>query len=187
MDQAALSRLQQHLAAGGQLSEVLPELLPGQDADNPALGLLSQLLAQRQEQLAAHLQEADSPEFSQAEELERERLLEAQAQQRAEELQRAEARRERMLRLRERFEDMNAELRWSRALLDELALALGACPTCWGEESHCRLCRGRGHPGFLTPDPETFARLVAPALNRQPSPLSPLAAAGPIPPERTMP
>jgi hypothetical protein len=57
-----------------------------------------------------------------------------------------------------------SELETLRARLDDLAHALGACPTCWGGEAQCRNCRGRGQPGFAIPDRPLFTRLIVPGL-----------------------
>ncbi|MBL0925985.1 MAG: hypothetical protein IBJ12_16150 [Sphingomonadaceae bacterium] len=43
--------------------------------------------------------------------------------------------------------------------LSRLAAALGACGICWGEDSSCLGCRGRGRPGMMRPDPEMRAEL----------------------------
>ena len=74
-------------------------------------------------------------------------------------------------------QEIIAEVQRLRSFSDDLAAALGACPECWGTESGCRLCRGRGSPGCMPPDTGLFARWVAPALKawlpRRPS-LNPL-------------
>lgn len=43
--------------------------------------------------------------------------------------------------------------------LSRLAAALGACGICWGEDTKCQGCRGRGRPGMMRPDPEMRAEL----------------------------
>jgi hypothetical protein len=57
-----------------------------------------------------------------------------------------------------------AEVEGLRLRCDSLASALGACALCWGVEAACRVCRGRGGPGFSTPDRELFNELVVPAV-----------------------
>jgi len=47
----------------------------------------------------------------------------------------------------------------------DLARALGACE-CWGELMSCRLCGGRGAPGFQPPDASLFNYFVRPVLHR---------------------
>ncbi len=50
--------------------------------------------------------------------------------------------------------------------LDDLAKALGACSTCWGEDNRCEKCRGKGQSGFFKPDEKLFRKLILPALKR---------------------
>jgi hypothetical protein len=59
---------------------------------------------------------------------------------------------------------MQAELEHLRERSDAMAAAVGACPLCWGQSLDCRGCRGRGGPGFCTPDESLFEELVLPAL-----------------------
>jgi hypothetical protein len=47
---------------------------------------------------------------------------------------------------------------------DLLAAALGACCSCWGQDPQCRLCRGRGRPGFAIPDEQLFREFVLPSI-----------------------
>jgi hypothetical protein len=61
-------------------------------------------------------------------------------------------------------ETILAELKEIRSRCDDLALALGACPLCWGKDPECRACRGRGHPGFSVPDRKLFVEFVLPAV-----------------------
>jgi hypothetical protein len=56
------------------------------------------------------------------------------------------------------------ELRDCRGILDQLATALGACETCWGEEQECWMCRGRGGPGWRQPAEDEFRRWILPAV-----------------------
>ena len=69
--------------------------------------------------------------------------------------------------IRLEFDGLVHEVDDLRTRLDELAAALGACPGCWGEDSSCGWCRGRGAPGALLPDPDAFTRFVRPALQRR--------------------
>jgi hypothetical protein len=69
-----------------------------------------------------------------------------------------------MRELRQQVESMFAELSASRERIDLLASALGACCLCWGEEADCRICRGRGRPGFSLPDDALFEQFVLPAV-----------------------
>jgi hypothetical protein len=61
---------------------------------------------------------------------------------------------------------LTAELADLRARNDDLASALGACYLCWGEDTTCHHCDGRGAPGWRRPDREPFVRCVAPAVKR---------------------
>jgi hypothetical protein len=73
-------------------------------------------------------------------------------------------------RIREAIREMREELVELHARNDDLADALGACPACWGRVRHCSECRGRGRPGWRTPDPELFDELVAPAITKRGEP-----------------
>jgi hypothetical protein len=70
---------------------------------------------------------------------------------------------EAILELRRHAESMFAELKVLRERSDLLAAALGACCLCWGEDTACRICRGRGRPGFAMPDEDLFEKFVLPA------------------------
>ena len=48
---------------------------------------------------------------------------------------------------------------------DLLALALGACPYCWGRDVTCE-CRGHGVPGSRPPDEGAFKEFVLPVVKR---------------------
>jgi hypothetical protein len=62
--------------------------------------------------------------------------------------------------------ELRAELADLRQANDTMASALGACPYCWGGAVTCRVCRGRGRPGYAPPDPALFHEFVVPALQR---------------------
>jgi hypothetical protein len=59
-----------------------------------------------------------------------------------------------------------------RDRLGELAAALGACGLCWGDDTSCPSCRGRGRPGMVRPDIEVRTRLLGPPRPR-PAPVDP--------------
>lgn len=42
--------------------------------------------------------------------------------------------------------------------------AVGACE-CWGEDDGCEACQGQGGPGWQPKEEETFALMIAPALD----------------------
>ena len=68
-----------------------------------------------------------------------------------------------------RSERVNAAL---VAKIEMLACALGACPTCWGNEENCADCEGDGLPGSMLPDPQCFERFVAPLFDQLEDPSS---------------
>lgn len=114
---------------------------------DPEMAQLVQVLAQREEQLARDLEAREAEESARQEE----------ARQAAERRDGADA-------LRHLVDEMSSELDGLRRVLDEVAAALGACPSCWGDDPGCRWCRGRGHPGFMPPDRDAFDRLILPAV-----------------------
>lgn len=69
--------------------------------------------------------------------------------------------------LRQKVDDMYAELEELRARNDMLAAALGACYLCWGDDSKCEVCGGKGYPGFFPADKQLFRSFVMPAVYRQ--------------------
>lgn len=50
--------------------------------------------------------------------------------------------------------------------LEDLAAAMGACPTCFGDDLLCDTCHGAGRPGARAPEASEFARYVMPAVER---------------------
>jgi hypothetical protein len=62
--------------------------------------------------------------------------------------------------------DLYAELTTLRARHQALASATGACPSCFGEDSSCERCHGRGVPGSRAPEPTQFRKYVLPAMKR---------------------
>ncbi|RDS81107.1 hypothetical protein DWU98_11185 [Dyella monticola] len=66
--------------------------------------------------------------------------------------------------LREHAQQMFAELQILRERSDSLASALGACCLCWGHDTDCRNCHGRGAPGFSLPHETQFEEFVLPAI-----------------------
>jgi hypothetical protein len=61
---------------------------------------------------------------------------------------------------------MQQEIIDLRHVNDTVAAALGACPLCWGGDSGCAACHGRGGAGYAAPDLDLFARWVVPAAER---------------------
>lgn len=70
-------------------------------------------------------------------------------------------------RIRAAWREMREELVELHERNQTLANALGACSVCWGRVRHCEECRGRGRPGWRTPDPELFEEFVAPAMAKK--------------------
>ncbi len=50
--------------------------------------------------------------------------------------------------------------------VDEMAQATGSCPECWGEDSSCKYCRGRGKPGYYFPDEQLFDCYIKPVIQK---------------------
>lgn len=130
------------------------ELLAQLGDTDPRAQLIGQYLAaqrQAEEDLAADGDADDSEAIEHSA-----RISEAEWEQR-------ERRKDRLRRM---VRNMREELEELRERNDRLAAALGACYLCWGDDPECPLCHGNGHPGFLAPEPDSFSRLVAPALRR---------------------
>lgn len=73
-------------------------------------------------------------------------------------------------RIRAAIQEMREELVELHRRNEDLADALGACSVCWGRIAHCDECRGRGRPGWRTPEPDLFDELVAPAITKRGEP-----------------
>jgi hypothetical protein len=67
-------------------------------------------------------------------------------------------------RLSAQIERAESELQRLRDRTRRLADALGACDSCWGEDSGCPECQGCGRPGRSLPDERLFAEIVMPAV-----------------------
>lgn len=52
------------------------------------------------------------------------------------------------------------------AHLNQLAEALGACTECWGEDTYCDYCGGRGRPGYFRPDQHYFEQYIKPVISK---------------------
>jgi len=150
-----LNTVLEALAAGDgqQMDSFTPQALLAQMAEeNPSVALLAKYFNQRQEQVnreAAEPENTALPEYS-------DQLQRAHADT----VETAEAMRE----LRERIAALYAELEMLRERNDSLAMALGACALCWGDDVLCPVCAGAGQAGFSPPDRKLFAQYVAPAL-----------------------
>lgn len=67
-------------------------------------------------------------------------------------------------RLSAQLDRANNELQRLRDRNQRLADALGACSSCWGEDSGCPDCQGCGRPGRSMPDERLFEGIVMPAV-----------------------
>jgi hypothetical protein len=65
-----------------------------------------------------------------------------------------------------RLASLEQELADLREVNDTCAAALGACRVCWGGDTGCPVCGGRGQAGFAMPDLVLFRELVSPAIRR---------------------
>ena len=79
----------------------------------------------------------------------------------------AESAEEELRRVRAQQERLRAAYVSLRGRSEQLAAAVGACATCWGEKPACRHCRGEGTPGAFMPDWELFAQYIMPAVRRR--------------------
>ncbi|MGW5192749.1 hypothetical protein ACWEOO_26130 [Kribbella sp. NPDC004138] len=134
-----LELIKKQLAGGQSLEATVSELA----RNDPELAPVVELLAKRQETLAEENLLAEQEDH--ATEWEAERHLRSRE-------------------LRTHFEDITAALNALRDQLARVAGALGACPACFGDDAGCQWCRGRGRPGFMPPEPESFAEIVLPAV-----------------------
>ena len=117
--------------------ELLRTMLAERAASDPQLASMMQMFAQRDEA------EAETPPAAGA------------------------VNRDRVQRVRDRVQEMRAELITLRERCEHLADALGACARCWGTEDDCDECGGEGAPGWREPDPQLFRELVEPAAARR--------------------
>jgi len=69
-----------------------------------------------------------------------------------------------ILELTEEVQGLQAEIKTLRERCDALASTVGACCLCWGQDSNCRACRGRGKPGYAIPDEALFGEYILPAV-----------------------
>lgn len=131
---------------------MLEQLLAQQLGDNPQLQAMISMMQQNRETDTIEPERpsgADQPD-------DRHKLL----------LKKATAK---IKQLRRVIEGLKEELDDLYDFNEDMALALGACPSCWGEDPDCPDCRGKGAPGSFTPDEELFSELVQPAVRRRSS------------------
>jgi hypothetical protein len=140
-------------SSGGGLSA--KDLLLSQlDESDPTTTLLINLLAQQKTEASTDESASElEPDFDRLQAAER---AKARAEERAKALRH----------LRHTIDAMYAELEELRARNDALAAAVGACYLCWGEDSECPVCGGKGQAGFFAPERPLFAQIVVPAVHR---------------------
>lgn len=78
----------------------------------------------------------------------------------------AEKRKIRFKRFIARYKQMKEEHEILMERNDILASALGACPVCWGQDSNCEVCRGKGVPGAYALDRDAFVEFVLPSIRK---------------------
>lgn len=139
-------------------------LLSQLDSQDPSVAMLAKYLAQSSED-----EDEDDDEFLETDELEQE-ALELEFEQQARTLEATETRLHSVTQvarqMREKLDDIYAELEELRERNDSLAEALGACHLCWGEDLECEACGGSGRPGTYLPDTDMFRHYVRPAIQR---------------------
>ena len=144
------------------LQDVLLSQLDNQD---PSVAMLAKYLAQPPEAE----DDDDEDELLETDELEQE-ALELEFEQQARTLEATESRLHSVTQvarqMREKLDDIYAELEELRERNDSLAEALGACHLCWGEDLDCEACGGGGRPGTYLPDADMFRHYVRPAIQR---------------------
>lgn len=67
---------------------------------------------------------------------------------------------------RPRAEVLDEQLRRVTTVLQYFADVMGACSLCWGNSPNCRICNGKGKPGYRPPREQEFFDLIEPVLQR---------------------
>src|SRR5262249_4172994 len=128
------------LSGGGRLDPIALLRSMQTQAEDPQMAVLLSLLEQRQSVEASPPADVEAADEAASED-ESEKLLA-------------------MKNLEEKVQRMYAELEVLRGRNDSLAIALGACYLCFGDDSLCQECQGRGVPGSRRPDPAAFRQYV---------------------------
>jgi hypothetical protein len=129
---------------------IIEQFLAQQFGDNPQLQAMFSMMQQRQPDT--------SVESIDAEPVTHVPVAEMQAK-----LDKAHAR---IAYLKRNIAGLEAQLDDFETFEEDIAHALGACIYCWGEDSSCRACRGKGTPGTFEPDEERYKRWILPAVRR---------------------
>ena len=142
----AIGALLSALGSGGQVDALglLRSQMQSQLPNDPQTALLLQLLDRRQPAEAAAV-ETDAVADEEVNSVEKQQALSE---------------------LKEKVDALYAEVEALRKRNDTLALALGACYLCFGEDPLCEECQGRGLPGSRAPEPDKFRKYVLPAYRR---------------------
>lgn len=142
----AIGALLGALSSGGPVDAlgVLRSQMQSQLPNDPQTALLLQLLDRRQptEAAAPETDAVVDEEFNSAE------------------------KRQALSELKEKVDALYTEVEDLRKRNDTLALALGACYLCFGEDLLCEECHGRGLSGSRAPEPDKFRKYVLPAYRR---------------------
>lgn len=72
-------------------------------------------------------------------------------------------------RAKRRIRFLEEKLEDALETIDMFADALGACPECFGTNSRCPECRGRGQPGAFEPDRDLYNEWIRPAVQNHQS------------------
>lgn len=156
MTQRLLAMMTKSGGSNGSPTEAMLSELFG---DDPRAGLIAQYLSKSQtnageEDLAL---DAEDDLLEQVEESDYDPLPAEHA---------SAANEHRLPRLLHDLEELSAKNEELKEWIDTLAAALGACHRCWGDHDACRICGGRGQPGWRLPERKLFNELIAPAIRR---------------------
>jgi hypothetical protein len=156
MDQATMQVIAQMLggsqSGGAQAPSSIADLLSSEDL-SPRARLIASMLFASQEQASGETEDDADPHAVEVTAPVRDVqvVVDGRSQHRA-------------ARIRASLNALREELEALRDLNDSLALALGACSVCWGGDSDCTACGGRGGPGWARPEPSLYRSMVEPAV-----------------------
>ena len=121
----------------------MQQVLEQMAADNPKLKAIMDLMKQQRHEQEENVEQQNLAQILRKETAKKKRLL-------------------------IKVHHLEKELQVLEYFLEELALALGACPSCWATDDDCQYCEGNGHPGAFRPDKKLFAQYVLPAVRQMP-------------------
>lgn len=146
MPEDITSSLMQGMEAGLSIQDVL---LSQMDTSNPAMALLTRMIAERS---------VDSASRSEIEPDEDEEVENELSQARLKRLSAA------YRQLQHEAERLRNEVEELQLRNDTVAAALGACYLCWGEYPMCEVCNGNGVAGYFPVHVQPFNELILPAI-----------------------